>query len=172
MDRGAHEAALNNAWQVTGYMPRDGQDELGKIPQAVSRFLMPHDKPGFAARTRANVCSAAAALIVVRKADDPRATPGTAQTLDLVTLRHLSCLVVDPSTNPTKIAHWISDTLLARCSLMLPLEDLPGNPQRSSLLPRLLVAGPRESKWRGAQIATMVLLHQSALSLGKMRAPQ
>lgn len=26
-DRGAHEAAISNGWNVTGYMPRDCRDE-------------------------------------------------------------------------------------------------------------------------------------------------
>ena len=163
MDRGAHEAALDNAWRVTGYMPRDGRDELGRIPQTVSRFLMLHDKPGLAARTEANVRVAAAALIVVREVDDPRVTPGTAQTLDLITLRHLPRMVVDPTTDPTKIAHWIWSTLLAQRTLMLPLEDLPSNPQQFNS--RLLVAGPRESKWQKARVVTGTLLRQAARSL-------
>ena len=166
MDRGAHGAALDSAWGITGYMPRDGRDELGKIPQDVSRFLVLHDKPGLAARTDANVRAAAAALIIVRRADDPQVTPGTAQTLDLVTLRHLPQMIADPATDPTKIARWIWDTLLAHRTLMLPLGALPREDS-----PRLLVAGPRESKWPGARIVTLTLLCQAAHSLMKIQDP-
>jgi hypothetical protein len=169
VDRGAHDAALDNAWRVTGYMPRDGRDELGQIPQTVARFLMPHDKPGLGARTEANVRAAAAALIVVRKADDPRVTPGTAQTVDLVTLRHLPQMVVDPTTDPTKIARWIWSSLLAHHTLMLPLGALPREQQQEP--PRLLVAGPRESKWPGAQIMTATLLRHTARALITIQTP-
>jgi hypothetical protein len=65
VDRGGHEAALDSDWRIAGYMPRDGRDELGRIPQAVAQFFALHDKPGFAARTEANVRTVAAALIVV-----------------------------------------------------------------------------------------------------------
>lgn len=170
MDRGAHEAALDSAWGITGYMPRDGRDELGRIPQDVSRFLVPHDKPGLAARTDANVRAAAAALVVVRRADDPRVTPGTAQTLDLVTLRHLPQMIADPATDPTKIARWIWNTLLAHRTLALPLGALPHESQQNT--PRLLIAGPRESKWPGAKIMTLTLLRQVAHSLIKIQDPR
>jgi len=163
VDRGAHDAALDNAWRVTGYMPRDGRDELGQIPQTVACFLLPHDKPGLGARTEANVRMAAAALIIVRKDDDPRVTPGTAQTVDLVTLRHLPQMIVDPATNPTKIARWIWSSLLAHRTLMLPFGTLSREPQQEP--PRLLVAGPRESKWPGARAVTATLLRHTARSL-------
>lgn len=164
MDRGAHEAALASGWHVAGYMPRDGRDELGMIPQAVAQFLVLHDKPGLAARTAANVQTAAAALIVVRDAADPRATPGTAKTLDLAAVRRLPRMVVDPTTDPEKGARWIWNALLARGTLPLPLEAPPDNP-RGSIPPRLLVAGPRESKWQGARLETAHLLRRIALAL-------
>lgn len=170
VDRGAHEAALNSNWRVAGYMPRDARDELGLIPQAVARFLILHDKPGLAARTAANVQTAAAALIVVRDVADPRATPGTAKTLDLVAVRRLPQMVVDPTTDPTKVAHWIWSALLTRATLPLPLEAPPDNPL-GSILPRLLVAGPRESKWQRARIETAGLLHQIAIALTEITRP-
>ncbi|HSX21410.1 MAG TPA: putative molybdenum carrier protein, partial [Gaiellaceae bacterium] len=55
VDRGAHEAAIDNGWRVAGYMPRDGRDELGPIPPDVARFLVAHEKAGYGARTEANV---------------------------------------------------------------------------------------------------------------------
>lgn len=167
MDRGAHEAALDNGWQVTGYMPRDGRDELGRIPQDVARFLALHDKPGLAARTEANVRTAAATLIVVRAADDPRTTPGTAKTIDLATARHLPQMIVDPSTDPKKVARWIYNNLRARGTLPLPLEASTDDPHES-IPPRLLVAGPRESKWQGARIETASLLRRIARALTKI----
>jgi hypothetical protein len=143
-------------------MPRNGHDELGKIPEAVAQFLAPHDQPGLAARTEANVQAADAALIIVQHALEPRATPGTAKTLDLAVRHRLHRSIVDPSTDPTKIARWIWDNLLAPRTLLLPLEG----PAPSKLAaPRLLIAGPRESKWPGARIETVALLRQIAQAL-------
>jgi len=161
VDRGAHEAAIDNGWGVAGYMPRDGRDELGKIPEAVARFLVAHDKTSYAARTEANVRTATAALIVVRDADDPRETPGTAKTIALAAARRLPRMIVDPTAEAETIARWIWRDLLMRQALLLPLlgqafDHVP---------PRLLVAGPRESKWQGARVQTAALLRRVARAL-------
>ena len=168
VDRGAHEAALDNGWLVTGYMPRDGRDERGKIPEAVARFLTLHDKTSYAARTEANVQRASAALIVVHDADDPRVTPGTAKTIDLAAGRHLPRLIVDPTCDPARVARWIwSDLMMMTKTLPLPLLGAPLNP----IPTRLLIAGPRESKWSGARVETAVLLRRVALSLAEVAQP-
>jgi hypothetical protein len=164
VDRGAHEAALNNGWLIAGYMPRDGRDELGKIPEGVARFLAPHDKPGLAARTEANVRAAAAALIIVRDMNDPRVTPGTAKTIDLAATRRLPRLIVDPTTDTMQIAHWIWNSQRVFGTLFLPLMAPPGD-SLGSIPTRLLVAGPRESKWPGARAETTALLHRVADAL-------
>lgn len=165
VDRGAHEAAIDNGWPIAGYMPRDGRDELGKIPDAVARLLTPHEKTHYVARTAANVQMASALLIVVHDADDPRATPGTAKTIDLATGRHLRCLIVDPEFDPARIARWIwSDLLRMMTTLPLPLLGEPLDPVAA----QLLVAGPRESKWPGARAATAGLLRQVARDLAEI----
>lgn len=142
-------------------MPRDGRDEIGRISQDVSRFLTPHNKPGFTVRTEVNVRTAAAVLIIVRTADDPRTTPGTTKTLDLAAIRRLPRLVIDPTTDPTRSARWIWNTLLTNSTLALALET-PTDASPGTIQPRLLVAGPRESKWQGAQIETGKLLRRIA----------
>lgn len=159
VDRGAHEGAYDNGWRIAGYMPRNGRDELGQIPQDVRRFLVPHDKPGLGARTEANVRTVAATLIVVRDSHDPRATPGTAKTLDLAALRHLPRLIVDPTIDPTRVARWIWNGLLALGTLPLPLETPLGD-QHDAPPPRILITGPRESKWQGARSETAALLRR------------
>jgi len=164
VDRGAHEAAIASGWLVAGYMPRDGRDELGPIPPDVARFLIPHASRDYAARTEANVQSASAVLIVVRDAREARSTPGTAKTIDLAIDRHLRRMVVDPRTNPTLIARWIWFDLRMVGTLPLPLAEHTLDP----IPTRLLVAGPRESKWPGAQAATAGLLRQVALALAEI----
>jgi hypothetical protein len=175
VDRGAHEAAIDNGWLVAGYMPRDGRDELGRIPPDVARFLTPHEKTNYAARTEANVRASAAALIVVRDADDPRTTPGTAKTIDLAASRQLRPMIVDPKTDAAQIARWIwNDVLVIGTPLQL---EMPGLVAGTVILPdpvptKLLVAGPRESKWPGARDLTAALLRRVALALGEIaRSP-
>jgi hypothetical protein len=167
VDRAAHEAAIDNGWRLAGYMPRDGRDELGKIPEEVARFLVPHEKTGYPARTEANVQMASAALIVVQDADDPRVTPGTAKTIDLAALRKLPRMIVDPKFDASQIARWIwSELLLMNRTLRLPFAD-----DVEALKPaptRLLVAGPRESKWQGARVETGALLRHVARALADL----
>ena len=168
VDRGAHEAALDNGWRVAGYMPRDGRDELGKIPDAVARFLTLHDKTSYAARTEANVQMANAVLIVVHTADNPRVTPGTAKTIDLAAGRHMRRLIVDPTFDANRIARWIwSDLLMMMKTLPLPFGPSAVDPLKP-VPTRLLVAGPRESKWSGARVETAGLLRRVAGALAEI----
>jgi hypothetical protein len=168
VDRGAHEGAIANGWRVTGYMPSDARDECGPIPQDVARFLVPHDRAGYAARTAANIRSVNAVLIVVRDANNPRQTPGTTMTIDLAAQRHLPCKVVDPTTDAKQIARWIWTDLLMLRTLMLPLDGFRIEPA----LMRLLVAGPRESKWPGACVETASLLRRIAIVIAEIRTPK
>jgi hypothetical protein len=169
VDRGAHEAAINNGWSLAGYMTRDQRDELGQIPPDVARFLVAIDKTSYAARTEANVRAATAALIVVQDANDPGVTPGTAKTIDLVMERRMRRTIVDPQADATVIARWIWTDLRMMSTLPLPLEI-----ETKVLDPvptRLLVAGPRESKWRGARVETAALLRRVGLALVEIARP-
>jgi len=158
VDRGAHEAALKiDGWRVCGYMPRDGRDELGKIPKAIARYLTPCPRSGYSARTEMNVHDAEALLVVVPDMSDPRATPGTAKTLDLAAERRLPRLIVDPTTSTYNIACWIR----ALAQRQLGFGPDIKSPRRL----RLLIAGPRESKWSGARIETAGLLRRVAREL-------
>ena len=166
VDRGAHEAAIDNGWSVAGYMPRDARDERGRIPPDVARFLVPHDRSSYAARTEANVRASSAVLVVARNAEDPCATPGTAKTLDLAAQHKRRRLIVDPTFDAAQIARWIRSDLLATGTLWLPLEAHASAP----ISTRLLVAGPRESKWSGARAETAALLRRVAQSLTEIVA--
>ena len=156
VDRAAHEAALDNGWLIAGYMPRDGRDELGPIPPNVARFLQLHEK-GYAARTEANVRSSNALLAIVQDATDPHATSGTAKTIALAADRRMMRLIVDPSFPPQQIAKWIWYELLGHRTV--PLAGFDPD------IFRLMIAGPRESKWAGARAASAGLLRQVGVEL-------
>ena len=168
VDRGAHEAAIDNGWKLAGYMTRDQRDELGQIPPAVARFLVVIDKTSYTARTEANVRTSTAALIVVRDEDDPRVTPGTIKTIDLVAERKMRCQIVGPQHDATVIARWIWNDLLTMSTLTLPLITQVPDPVPT----RLLVAGPRESKWRNARVETAGLLRRVGLALAEIAPSQ
>ena len=167
VDRGAHEAALAAGWRLSGYMPSDRRDERGPIPDDVAKFLQPCTRSGYGSRTEANVQSVQSALIIVRDLGCPRETPGTAKTIDLVNRRHLPRMIVDPSGNPEALALWVWSDLLMLRTQRLPLPGLGLEPAPMSLF----VAGPRESKWPGAQEAAAKLLTGIANAIEKMRRP-
>jgi hypothetical protein len=162
VDRGAHEAALANGWDIAGHMPRDGRDERGPIPPEVARYLRTYEKASYAARTEANVRDCDALLVVARDAEDPYGTPGTAKTLSLAIVRGLCWKIVDPSFEAIRIARWIWDRLPR--SLVLPLAS------ESAVRFRLMIAGPRESKWTDARVETADLLRRVAVELKALEA--
>ena len=167
IDRGAHHAAIASDWKVSGYMPSDRRDEHGPIPDDVAKFLQPCTRSGYGSRTEANVQSVQAALIIVRDLGCPRETPGTAKTIDLVNRRHLPRMIIDPSANREALALWIWSDLLMLRTQMLPLQGLQLQPAPM----RLLVAGPRESKWGAAEAAATEFLTGIARAIEKMRSP-
>ena len=105
-----------------------------------------------------NVAIAEALLVIVRDEDDPRATPGTAKTIDLARDRKLPRKIVDPSAGEYDVASWIRT--LAHRQL-----GLDGGAQPL----RLMIAGPRESRWSGARVEAAGLLRRVALELYKIQ---
>lgn len=166
VDRGAHEAAIDNGWLVAGYMPREARDERGLIPEEVARFLQRHEKAGYGPRTDANVRACDALLVIVQDERDPRSTPGTAKTIDLATSLYKRRQIVDPRHSPKKIAEWIWRDLLALRTLPLPLEARTFDPVPT----RLMVAGPRVSKWKDAQAETAIFLRRVGYELRVINA--
>ena len=161
VDRGAHEAALDNGWLIAGFMPRDGRDERGPIPMDVARYLIPHDKAGYPARTEANVRMCDVLLIIVPDAKNPASTPGTKMTIELAERFRKRKMAVDPNSSVRSIAEWIWLELFARQTLKLPFIS-----QDQDQLPsRLMVAGPRESKWPGACTIAVEILRKIATGL-------
>lgn len=158
VDRGAHEAAIDVGWKVDGYMPSHGRDEFGPIPPDVARYLKPCVRSGLGARTEENVRAAGALIVVVHDVDDPRATPGTAKTLDLAAGCRLRRMVVDPRADVWQIASWVRNMIGTQQPLLIAhaLDPIPL---------RLMVAGPRESKWAAGRVETAGLLRRVALEM-------
>lgn len=157
VDRGAHVAARTVDWPVGGWMPQDGRDERGPIPPDVAQHLWLCPRPGKAERTRENVRSSRALLVMVRDKADAYATPGTVLTLHAAFERNLPCRVVDPHASRSETALWIWNTICApqECFFGMAMDPRP----------RLMVAGPRESRWPGAQAATTDFLLEVARRL-------
>lgn len=145
VDRGGHDGALANGWQIWGYMPADGCDELGLVPDDVAKYLDRCRQIGYPARTKANLLIADLLLVMVEDKQQPYATPGTRLTLTAAGKRkpYLERKVVDPSDGVDEIATWIADYRAGNQDWKVHLKKHVW----------LMVAGPRASKWRGGEAA-------------------
>jgi len=158
VDRGAHEAATDIGWQIGGFMPSSCRDEYGPIPSGVSRHLTRCATIGYGARTEANLAIAHALLVVVSDADDPYRTPGTKKTLLDAREIRLPREVVDATSDDLTTAAWLR-------LLFNQVKHQNGQLQVPPF--RLMVAGPRESKWTDGRVQTAAFLRRVARQLAK-----
>jgi hypothetical protein len=149
VDQGAAAIALEMGVPICGWYPLDGRDEHGIIPH---RFTNPEGmkrckRPGLAARTQQNVADCHALLVIVEDAQHPWATPGTKLTLDerRIARPELPWMVVDPTCDLERIVQVVHNIRAERH-------------QRGLHVTRLMVAGPRASKWAaGGQEARRIV---------------
>lgn len=149
VDRGAW-AAATALYQTTGQtiraggiMPKDAKDERGVIPEIVRRNMRACDTTGYEARTAENVAGAHALLVVVQNRLFPDATPGTRLTLELAAKRPGFQVMIADGDSADQVTWWLTH---------LPPWTRNKHPFK------LMVAGPRESKWPGAELITQELL--------------
>lgn len=150
VDRGAHEGATDNGWTVKGYMPKDRCDELGPIPAQVASHLLPCTISGYPARTSTNLRIAHALLVIVQDKHDPYATPGTRLTLAEARKIQVPRLVIDPDEDTRTVSTWIH---------MLRVQQ-----GRQDVL-KIMVAGPRASRWASGRADTAALLRRLKIVL-------
>ena len=143
VDRGAHDGALDNGWSIAGFMPQNGRDEIGPIPFEVYSQLQRCLIPGNAARTELNIEKAHAVLVVVPDKDDPYATPGTRLTLLEARRKGVPRFVTQPDDAIGMLVSFVAQHEL-----------------RTGGELRLMVAGPRASRWSSGQIETAGLLRR------------
>lgn len=154
VDRGAHEGALDNGWWVGGYMPKNGCDERGPIPRTVFERLHRCTISGYAARTEVNLDNTDTLLVVVPDKDDPYATPGTRLTLLEARRKSLPRLVVQPD-----------DPLAPLLTFIRLQRQRCGRPDI-----RMMIGGPRESRWSSGRVETAALLRRLKIALDEEAA--
>lgn len=125
VDRGAHKAAWDAGFQVSGYMPKGCRDEEGAIPPGIAKNLQECPFDGYPSRTIMNLESAHGLLILVENERDALKTPGTKQTWGFACLMHVSYWIRDQHGSPLEVWREI----------------------RRAGVTRLMVAGPRRSLW-------------------------
>lgn len=146
VDRGAHLGAIDGALLIAGYMPRNERDERGMIPDDIRSVLwrctVGERDGGYPARTHANIELAHAVLLIVQDVNNPAATPGSRLTYDLMQKRERPWMIADPDTYAKDVQKW-----------MTGLREDHGSGEL-----RLLVAGPRASRWANGEATARTLV--------------
>lgn len=144
VERGAHAAARACQVGVAGFMPSHRRDELGRIPPHVAEFLLPCAERGPRCALRASFEIASAALIVVPDARSARHVSGLLWVLQRTRAKRLWTLIADGETSHRAAAIWAS-SLTPTCGSV-----------------RLLVTGPRATRWVGGEQVARSLVRSIA----------
>ncbi|MEO8550969.1 MAG: response regulator [Kofleriaceae bacterium] len=147
VERGADRAARAVGYDVAGYCTVNGRDELGFIPEDVRASLVAHTRQGARAAAYATVELADAVVIALPDRRDANATTAIEALRRVIKLRGLPHFLVDPASDLDE--------------LCLGLRQLEA--RQDGL--RLLVTGPRQTRWAmGERMGWQIV---SELSLSK-----
>lgn len=144
VERGAHDGAVAAGLVATGFMPIDNRDELGHVPPAVARCLMPCFERGARQALRANLEIASAVLCIVPTAAHVESVTAMPWLLQAVRVKRLGLLVCDGHSNTDEVASWA-----------LGIPDTCGSQ-------RLMVTGPRGTRWPDGERVARRLVHAIA----------
>jgi hypothetical protein len=145
VERGACRAAMTAGIPIAGFMPMNGRDELGKIPEPCAQHLTPCLEPGPRPAVRANVALASGVLLVVP--DARIADTFTAMTATLRAARKLNVpfMICDGQTDVDEVATF-TQKLPEECGSV-----------------RLMVTGPRETRWSDGEAIARRLVTSFAM---------
>lgn len=146
VERGAHLAASAAGLGIAGFMPSDRRDEMGPLPAHVVERLTVCPERGQRPPAKANITIASAALVVVPDVTSAQDFPAMRWIFQTLRGRHVPILTSDPQTNALDVASWI---------MRLPA---------SSGSVRLLVTGPRATRWTDGESITRRLVTAIAVA--------
>jgi hypothetical protein len=133
VERGAHRAAVAAGVAIAGFMPIERRDELGPVPPDVAEPLTPCFDRGPRPAVRANVQLATGVLVVVPDASQVERFTAMSAILQAIRSARVPFRAVDPTSSIDDVVHWV--------------RDLP----ETSGSTRLLVTGPRETRWASGE---------------------
>lgn len=140
VERGAQRAAASVGLPLGGFSSADQRDELGPLPEEVARDLTPCGERGSRAPIRANLEIASGVIVVVPEASAPRRFTGIGVVLQAARARGVPYKVADERTDPEYLAAW---------TRLLPSD---------SGAVRLMVTGPRETRWStGSKVSWKII---------------
>lgn len=121
-------------------MPSERRDELGPIPDDVAVYLAPHTERGFRAAVARPLNRASGLILIVPQAQSASAVPGTGWIPRTARHRRLPMIVCDSEADGWMLTQWLGQ-----------LPAVPGGQ-------RIVVTGPRATRWTGGERATPRLL--------------
>lgn len=129
VERGAHRAARELEIPVAGVCMANSRDELGALPLDVASSLAACSRHGPRSALGATLSLSNAILVIVPIRERLSQAPGMAAIAREARKRGLPCEIADPTTPSDRLVAW-----------------LLSNPRTLTQL-RLMVTGPRETRW-------------------------
>lgn len=138
VDQGAMRGALDAGLGLDGWAPLELRTEAGAVPGDLARYLHEHISEDYDTRTDTNVQISDLVLLVVENELRPLNTPGTKLTYRLAQSQRKPYLIVSGPQHAQAVKLWLRTSINAVAQA--------GMLQRKGSY-RLMVAGPRKSKW-------------------------
>lgn len=133
VERGAHQGALVSGLKVAGFMSLECRDELGPIPDDVAARLTPCFERGPRRAVQANIAIASGVVLLVPTAARPERFTAMSAVLQGIRATELPFMVCDAQTNVQDVRTWATRL------------------QASSGSTRIMVTGPRATRWQDGE---------------------
>jgi Tfp pilus assembly protein FimT len=127
VERGAYRAAIALGMTVGGLCSYERRDELGRLPEGVAEQLVPHSRSGARSALLAHIPESDALIVLVPERGAHM--PGIASVLTEARKRLKPFRVVDVRADWEEVSRWLSHVSVALAR------------------PRLMVTGPRQTRW-------------------------
>lgn len=147
VERGACRAAKIMQLEVGGFSTFESRDELGHLTSEIAENLVRCEQRGVRSALRATLETANALVLVVADVMRMRSTTGVASLQRHARMLHIPCWIVDPTSDFAALA--------------TELRDLEHATPRGL---RLLVTGPRFTRWSGGHELGMRVVSELAMT--------
>ncbi|MBV8759075.1 MAG: hypothetical protein JO257_17435 [Deltaproteobacteria bacterium] len=144
VERGAHHGAIASGLPVRGFMRPEARDELGPLPQDVAGVLTPCRDGGQRAALLATLGLATAVVLVV---PDIRTA-----------VRRRTSTWVLRSARANAIPYWLCDAVTSVTDVASWYAQLASDAEH-----RILVTGPRATRWKDGEMVARRLVKSLAL---------
>lgn len=154
VERGVDRAARFASFAIGGFCSFEGRDELGALPDEVLQSLMRCNQRGARSALRATLDTAHMLIIVVPELSSANELTGIMALRRQARALKIPHVLVDPKTT-------LSDVI----SQVRRLEQVSSEPLR------VMITGPRETRWAGGQALGWRLMCEITMSDALAKAP-